>query len=78
MLQHAHEIPETETVDLLAIPAQRLQPAAIDLRATVREALETLRRERAEALYVTRTTVPGVRGYYGIVTRRDIENRYLG
>jgi CIC family chloride channel protein len=64
-------------VDLLDIPAKRLQPAAIEMRATVREALDTMRKQGAEGLYVVQTTAPGIRRCYGVVTRADIESQFL-
>lgn len=77
LLRQMQEGELSDPVDLLAIPAQRLQLAAIEIRASLREALDILRRERAEALYVVQTTAPGIRRYHGVVTRRDIESQYL-
>lgn len=78
VLSHLEENKGDEELDLLAIPAQRLQPAPVEIRASLREALEILRRERAEALYVVQTNAPGRRRYYGVLTRRDIEREYFG
>lgn len=78
VLSYLEENPREQDIDLLAIPAQRLQPAAVEIRASLREALEVLRRERAEALYVVQTNAPGRRRYYGVLTRRDIEREYFG
>lgn len=78
VLSHLEENAAEEDLDLLDIPAQRLQPAAVEIRASLREALEILRRERAEALYVVQTNAPGRRRYYGVLTRRDIEREYFG
>lgn len=66
-----------ESLDLLDIPAKRLQPAAVEMRATLREALDILRKQEAEALYVVQTNAPGIRRYYGVVTRTDIESQYM-
>jgi CIC family chloride channel protein len=66
-----------QEVDLLDIPAKRLQPAPIEIRATMREALDTMRKQGAEALYVVQTTAPGIRRFYGVVTRADIERQIL-
>ncbi len=68
---------DVEDVDLLEVPAQRLQAAPIELRATLREALLALRRESAEALCVVQTNAPGLRRYYGVVMRQDIDSQYL-
>lgn len=78
LIQFVRENRLEETVDLSKVPAKRLQPVAIELRATLREALLALRREQADALYVVQTTAPGFRRYYGVVTRGDLQNQYLG
>jgi hypothetical protein len=67
---------EQTDINLLSIPATRLQPAAIDLNATLHEALEHLQREQAEALYVQRMTAPAIHRIYGILTREKIEASY--
>jgi CIC family chloride channel protein len=66
-----------QELDLLDIPAKRLQPAAIEIRATLREALDAMRKHDAEALYVVQTTAPGIRRFYGVITRADIESQLL-
>lgn len=64
---------EAGEIDLMSIPAKRLQAAPVEMRATLSEALDALRKHEAEALYVVQTTVPGIRRYYGVVTRTDLE-----
>lgn len=66
-----------QPVDLLAMPAKRLQPAAIDLRATLREALDTMREKGAEALYVVHGRAASRQRIYGIITRGDIESQFF-
>jgi CIC family chloride channel protein len=65
-----------QAVDLLAIPGERLQLAAVNLRASLQEALETLQQSAAEALCVTRVTAPGISRLYGVLTLEDIEASY--
>jgi CIC family chloride channel protein len=66
-----------QPLDLLGLPATRLQAIPIELRATLRETLDALRHGRAEALCVVQTTAPGIRRYYGIVTRQEVDDLYL-
>jgi H+/Cl- antiporter ClcA len=63
-------------IDLMEIPAQRRDVAAVHLQATLQEALEVLDREGAEALYVQRMTAPGIYRIYGILTREGVESAY--
>ena len=70
------EDPDAETIDLLAIPAERQQGAAIDLGASLLEARQRLDDSGAERLYVISQTVPGVPRVYGTLSRDDIERAY--
>ena len=63
-------------IDLMKIPAQRLQVAPIHLQATLQEAREALEKSGAEALYVERMTAPGIRRIYGVLTRDTIASAY--
>ncbi|MDX1696751.1 MAG: chloride channel protein [Thiohalobacterales bacterium] len=65
-----------DPLDLKEIPATRQDVVAIDFQATLQEALDSLERNDAEALYVTRRTIPGLSRIYGIVTRSDIDRHY--
>ncbi|MEJ2575696.1 MAG: chloride channel protein [Gammaproteobacteria bacterium] len=65
-----------EPVDLLEIPAERLQVAPAHLRETLEEALARLDAGEGEALYVQRTTAPGIRRIYGVLTRQAVESAY--
>jgi CIC family chloride channel protein len=62
-------------IDLLEIPAARLQVAPIALQATLQEALESMDASGAEALYVTMraANVPRI---YGVLRRSDVERSY--
>jgi H+/Cl- antiporter ClcA len=64
------------TIDLLQIPARRLQLVPIHLQATLQEALEALERSGAEAIYVERMIAPGIKRVYGVLTRDQIESAY--
>ncbi len=76
LLQFLELHPGADEVDLMGIPARRLQPAAIELQASLREALDVLEQTDAEALYVAHSPAPGFERYYGIVLRQDVENQY--
>jgi len=65
-----------DEIDLMKIPAQRLQLAPIHLQATLQEAREALDKSGAEALYVERMTAPGIRRIYGLLTRDTIASAY--
>ncbi len=68
--------PANQSIDLLQIPAKRLQVASIHLQATVDEALENLNKVQAEAVCVTQITVPGIQRIYGVVTKQALESSY--
>lgn len=67
--------PEGDVIDLLEIPAKRLQAAPVDLRETLQQALDRLD-QGAEALYVERVVAPGIRRVYGVLTRPMVESAY--
>jgi len=67
---------ETDKIELLEIPAQRYQLAAIHLQATLQESMDELEQSGAEAIYVEQPTSPGSRRIRGILTRRHIESAY--
>jgi len=68
--------PDAAELDLLAMPAGRLTTASIDFQASLQEAQEEMHRSGAEALCVTRLTVPGLPRVYGVLTRDDILSGY--
>jgi chloride channel protein, CIC family len=68
--------PEAPEIDLLAIPANRLELAPIHLQATLQEALDLLQSRGAEALYVQRMIAPGITHIYGVLTRERIDSAY--
>ncbi|MBK1724264.1 chloride channel protein [Thiocystis violacea] len=67
---------DTEDVDLLGIPADRLELAPVHLQATLQEALDILKSGGADALYVQRPLAPGINHIYGVLTRGRIESAY--
>jgi len=67
---------QSDPIDLLAIPGQRLSVAAIDLQASLQEAFEQLESANVEALYVARRVATGIEQVYGVLTRERIERSY--
>lgn len=65
-----------ETVDLLAIPANRRDLAPVQYQATLEEALHQFDSTQAEALYVQRHVAPMIQRVYGVVLKSDIESYY--
>ena len=72
----AHDAEPDAEIDLLEIPAQRLEAAPVHLRETLQQALERLEAGEGEALYVERVTAPGIRRVYGVLTRQAVESAY--
>ena len=70
------ENPQLEILDLNGIPGERLQTAAVDIRATLHEAKEQMTATGAQALYVISQTVAGIPRVYGVLTREDVESGY--
>ena len=76
LAREVQENPDRTACSLMEIPAERREVTAIDFQASMQEALELLDGNDAEALYVTRHTVPGISRVYGVITREDIERSY--
>lgn len=74
-LQMESDLSADEAVDLMAIPAHRMDIKPIYLQATLHEAAE-LFQGGAEALYVERMTAPGIKRIYGILTQDQVETAY--
>lgn len=72
-----NEDPESDDLDLMAIPAQRRELAPIGQQATAQEGIEVLRSSQAGALYILRA-VPGKKRLpvYGVLTRERLEQDY--
>jgi hypothetical protein len=67
---------DPDAVQLMEIPAQRLQLAAIHLQATMQQARVALGEVGAEALYVRRLIAPLTYRTDGILLQQDIEASY--
>lgn len=67
---------DEEAINLLEIPAQRLDLAAINLRATLRHALETMDAKQVDALFVLPSNNQDDIIVEGIITRSAIEGVY--
>ncbi|MBL4606685.1 MAG: hypothetical protein JKY01_02515, partial [Pseudomonadales bacterium] len=63
-------------IQLLDIPGQRLDLAAVNLRATLRHALEVMNAKQVEALYIHPFNADGKVNVEGIITRSAIEEVY--
>jgi H+/Cl- antiporter ClcA len=70
------EAPEAPTLELLSVPARRLQAVPVAFEASLQEALDALEQGQAEALTVERTVAPGLKRLQGVLTRADIEGAY--
>lgn len=64
------------TIDLLSIPGRQRKIRDIHPQATLREALETLDKHKADALHITGPALPLYIPPMGVLTRDDIENYY--
>jgi CIC family chloride channel protein len=76
LVRNLQEQPDAAVLDLLGMPADRLTTASIDFQASLQEAQQEMHRSGAEALCVTRLTVPGLPRIYGVLTRDDILSGY--
>ena len=63
-------------IDLLSIPGVRYETAALDMRASLSEALTKLDQSGFDTLLVHHTSAPMITPIVGILTRNDIENYY--
>lgn len=64
-------------IDLMEIPAKRLQAGYIDMRATLDTAREQFSNENIEALCIRSTdATPGATRIYGVLTRQHFKNLY--
>ncbi len=80
----AHYLEEQDTslweqdhrIDLREIPGQRWRLYPIHPRATLQEALVLIKKENANAVYVTRPATPLTSDVAGVITRADLDNYY--
>ena len=66
-----------DEIDLMQIPAKRMQISQIDLRATLAKAREIFNQETSEALCVTHWNKNASRYVYGVLTREQFEQSYM-
>jgi len=66
-----------DEIDLMQIPAKRLQISQIDLRATLAKARESFNENTSEALCVTHWNKNAPRYVYGVLTREQFEQLYM-
>jgi len=67
---------EVAEIDLMEIPAKRLQVSCIDLRATADSAREHFIQEGVEALCISSTIGPDIIRVYGILTKEKFKSSY--
>lgn len=67
---------QTSEIDLMVIPAKRLQTSCIDLRATADSAREHFIEEGVEALCISSSIGPDILRVYGILTKDKFKSSY--
>jgi CIC family chloride channel protein len=75
-LPESPEGAEPVTLDLLEIPGSRDNIKPILMSATLKEALDMMKREQISALYVHWQSAPAIYRVMGILQRKDIEHFY--
>lgn len=75
-LPESPEGAEPVTLDLLEIPGSRDNIKPILMSATLKEALDLMKREQISALYVHWQSAPAIYRVMGILQRKDIEHFY--
>ena len=66
-----------DDIDLMHIPAKRLQISQIDMRSTLAKARELFNEDTSEALCVTHWNKNAPRYVYGVLTREQFEQLYM-
>jgi H+/Cl- antiporter ClcA len=69
-------IQDVNEINLMKIPAKRLQVSCIDLRATADSARELFIQEGVEALCISSTIGPDIIRVYGILTKEKFKSSY--
>ncbi len=67
---------ELNEINLMEIPAKRLQASSIDLRATADSARERFIEEDVEALCIRSVIAPGAIRIYGVLTKEKFKSSY--
>ena len=65
-----------QDIDLLDMPAQRLESGNIDLSANLFEARQLFEDTAFDMLVVRRMTAPGIYRRYGVITRQKVDRSY--
>ncbi|MCG8668844.1 MAG: chloride channel protein [Pseudomonadales bacterium] len=65
-----------EVIDLMHMPASRLDIVPVLMSATLKEALDEMDKHSVDAVYVRRMNAPNIYRIFGVVTRQDIERFY--
>jgi H+/Cl- antiporter ClcA len=69
-------IDTAEPIDLLEIPARRLETGQIALQANLLEARQMFHETDVEVLVVRRMTAPGIHRLYGVLTAEKVDRSY--
>ena len=67
---------EIDKIDLMEIPAKRLQVSCIDIRATADSARENFINEDVEALCISSSIAPNTIRIYGVLTKDKFKSSY--
>lgn len=67
---------QQQELDLLEIPADRIDSVLVNIRATLQQALELMDQHNVNAVHVGHTSTKGETEVHGILTRQDIESHY--
>ncbi len=67
-----------DTIELLALPSsQKMSASAVNLRDSLQDALNIIREKNVDALFAVHNTHHWPSNIYGIITRSDIEKKFL-
>lgn len=72
----ATEVVAEQELNLLEIPAKRVDSVQISIRLTLQQALETMDAQHVDVVYIGHTAVNGSTIIQGLITRQMIESHY--
>lgn len=75
-LDHSDDDAQPQNLDLLKIPAKRLDTAATTIVATLQEAYEQMQSEQCRVLFIRGAHGESKKRIYGVITREHIESSY--
>jgi hypothetical protein len=64
-------------IDLLTLPVKKISAAPISLRASLQDALSVIRQQKVDALFAVHNIQTWPTPIHGIVTRSEIEKKFL-